>query len=138
MAIKGTKTTKTSKKVLKSNQFHYDNESQLLTLCIKAKFNKDQSKLVFFETCTTKKPYTKEDGTKSEWTQTEWTDENGNTVVLRKGGMDKYIPAVTSMEQENKTLLERNQELETQVEKMSKNIADLTALVTQLVESNKK
>ena len=136
MAIKGTK--KTSKKVLKSNEFHYDESTQLLTLCIKAKYNKDQTKLTFFETCVTKKPYTKEDGTKSEWTQTEWTDENGNTVVLRKGGMDKYIPAVTSMEQENKTLLERNQELETQVEKMSKNIADLTALVTQLVESNKK
>lgn len=136
MAIKGTK--KTSKKVLKSNEFYYDHESQLLTLCIKAKYNEDQSKLVFFETCTTKKPYTKKDGTESEWTQTEWIDENGNTVVLRKGGMDKYIPAVTSMEKENKTLLERNQELETQVEKMSKNIADLTALVTQLVESNKK
>ena len=138
MAIKGTKTTKTSKKSLKSNQFHYDNESQLLTLCIKAKFNKDESKLVFFETCTTKKPYTKEDGTKSEWTQTEWTDENGNTVVLRKGGMDKYIPAVTSLEEENKELLAKNQELESKVDEMSNSIAELTALVTQLVESNKK
>ena len=135
MAVKnGTKTTtKTSKKALKSNQFHYDESTQLLTLCIKAKYNKDGSKLSFYETCVTKKPYTKEDGTKSEWTQTEWTDENGNTVVLRKGGMDKYIPAVTSMEQENKELSAKNQALETQLAEMSNEFAEMKALLAQLV-----
>lgn len=133
MAVKkGTKTT-TSKKALKSNQFHYDNESQLLTLCIKAKFNKDESKLVFFETCTTKKPYVDKDGKPSEWTQTEWTDENGNTVVLRKGGMDKYIPAVTSVAKENEELLAKNQALETQLEEMSNEFAEMKALLAKLV-----
>ena len=135
MAVKnGTKTmTKTSKKTLKSNEFHYDESTQLLTLCIKAKYNEDQTKLVFFETCTAKKPYTKKDGTESEWTQTEWTDENGNTVVLRKGGMDKYIPAVTSMEQENKELFAKNQALETQLAEMSNEFAEMKALLAQLV-----
>ena len=127
MAVKnGTKTTtKASKKALKSNQ--------LLTLCIKAKYNKDGSKLSFYETCVTKKPYTKEDGTKSEWTQTEWTDENGNTVVLRKGGMDKYIPAVTSVAKENEELLAKNQALETQLEEMSNEFAEMKALLAKLV-----
>lgn len=135
MAVKnGTKTTtKTSKKTLKSNEFHYDESTQLLTLCIKAKYNKDQTKLTFFETCVAKKPYVKEDGTKSEWTQTEWTDANGNTVVLRKGGMDKYIPAVTSMEQENKELLAQNKALESEVSEMKSELSEMKALLAKLV-----
>ena len=135
MAVKnGTKTTtKTSKKTLKSNEFHYDESTQLLTLCIKAKYNKDQTKLTFFETCLAKKPYVKEDGTKSEWTQTEWTDANGNTVVLRKGGMDKYIPAVTSMEQENKELLAQNKALESEVSEMKSELSEMKALLAKLV-----
>lgn len=135
MAVKnGTKTTtKTSKKTLKSNEFHYDESTQLLTLCIKAKYNKDQTKLTFFETCVAKKPYVKEDGTKSEWTQTEWTDANGNTVVLRKGGMDKYIPAVISMEQENKELLAQNKALESEVSEMKSELSEMKALLAKLV-----
>ena len=135
MAVKnGTKTTtKTSKKTLKSNEFHYDESTQLLTLCIKAKYNKDQTKLTFFETCVAKKPYVKEDGTKSEWTQTEWTDANGNTVVLRKGGMDKYIPAVTSMEKENKELLAQNKALESEVSEMKSELSEMKALLAKLV-----
>lgn len=134
MAVKkGTKTT-TSKKTLESNQFHYDESTQLLTLCIKAKYNKDGSKLSFYETCVTKKPYTKDDGTKSEWTQTEWTDENGNTVVLRKGGMDKYIPAVSSMEQENKDLLEENKALKEELSEMKEEFSEVKAMLQALLK----
>lgn len=134
MAVKkGTKTT-TSKKALGTNQFHYDEESQLLTLCIKAKYNKDHTKLSFYETCVTKKPYTKEDGTPSEWTQTEWTDVNGNTIVLRKGGMDKYIPAVTSMDEENKALAEENKALKNELASMKDEFADMKAMLQALLK----
>lgn len=132
MTIKRT-TTKTSKKALKSNEFHYDETTQLLTLCIKAKYNKDGTKLSFYDNCVTKKPYTKDDGTPSEWTQTEFVDANGNTVVLRKAGMDKYIPAVKSIDDENKALTEENKALKDELASMKGEFADMKAMLAQLL-----
>ena len=128
--IKGTK--KTSKKVLASNQFHFDNEKNLLTLAIGAKLDTVKGKFVFNDDATVK--VKKEDG--KEYTMTIFKDVVGNMVKLFKASLN-YEEKVNSVKADNDALVKENSQLKAQVDEMSKNIADLTALVTKLVENNK-
>lgn len=132
MAKKGTITTKTSKE-LNSNQFHYDSDKGLLTLAINATLDTVKGKFVFSPTSTVK--VKKDDG--KEYTMSVFKDESGNMIKLFKGSLN-YEMAVNSVAVDNVALTKENTMLKNQVETMSKNIADLTALVNQLVESNKK
>lgn len=128
--IKGTK--KTNKKVLASNQFYFDNEKNLLTLAIGAKLDTVKGKFVFNDDATVK--VKKEDG--KEYTMTVFKDEVGNMVKLFKASLN-YEEKVNSVKADNDALVKENSQLKAQVDEMSKNIADLTALVTKLVENNK-
>ena len=132
MAKKGTITTKTSKE-LNSNQFHYDSDKGLLTLAINATLDTVKGKFVFSPTSTVK--VKKDDG--KEYTMSVFKDESGNMIKLFKGSLN-YEMAVNSVAVDNVALTKENTMLKNQVETMSKNIADLTSLVNQLVESNKK
>lgn len=132
MAKKGTITTKTSKE-LNSNQFHYNSDKGLLTLAINATLDTVKGKFVFSPTSTVK--VKKDDG--KEYTMSVFKDESGNMIKLFKGSLN-YEMAVNSVAVDNVALTKENTMLKNQVETMSKNIADLTALVNQLVESNKK
>ena len=127
MAIKGTK--KTSKN-LASNQFHYDNEKNLLTLAIGAKLDTVKGKFIFNDSSTVK--VKKDDG--KEYTMTVFKDEVGNMVKLFKASLN-YEQKVNSVQANNDELTKENAQLKAQVEEMSKNIADLTALVTKLVDN---
>lgn len=127
MAIKGTK--KTSKN-LASNQFYFDNEKNLLTLAIGAKLDVVKGKFVFNDDATVK--VKKEDG--KEYTMTIFRDEVGNMVKLFKASLN-YEEKVNSVKANNDELTKENAQLKAQVEEMSKNIADLTALVTKLVDN---
>lgn len=131
MAKKGTITTKTSKE-LNSNQFHYDSDKGLLTLAINAVLDTVKGKFVFSPTSTVK--VKKEDG--KEYTMSVFKDESGNMIKLFKGSLN-YEMAVNSVAVDNAELTKENAQLKAQVNEMSKNIADLTALVTKLVENNK-
>lgn len=131
MAKKGTITTKTSKE-LNSNQFHYDSDKGLLTLAISAVLDTVKGKFVFSPTSTVK--VKKEDG--KEYTMSVFKDESGNMIKLFKGSLN-YEMAVNSVAVDNAELTKENAQLKAQVNEMSKNIADLTALVTKLVENNK-
>ena len=104
MTIKGTK--KTSKN-LSSNQFKYDNEKQLLTLCIKATLSDDGKRYVFSDTTTKKAKSTK---TGKEYTYTEFTDEVGNTITIFKGSFD-HATKVNSLKDNNDVLEQENKAL---------------------------
>lgn len=128
MAKTGT-VKKATKKALASNQFSFDNEKNLLTLAINAKLDTVKGKFIFDTDATVK--VKKEDG--KEYTMTVFKDELGNMIKLFKGSLN-YEEKVNSVKADNDALVKENSQLKAQVDEMSKNIADLTALVSKLVE----
>lgn len=127
MAKTGT-VKKATKKALASNQFSFDNEKNLLTLAINAKLDTVKGKFIFDTDATVK--VKKEDG--KEYTMTVFKDELGNMIKLFKGSLN-YEQKVNSVKADNDDLVKENTMLKNQVDTMANDIADLKALISQLI-----
>lgn len=122
MATKTGTINKTSKKALKAGQYRYDNDTQLLTLCVKATIDESRGKVKFSESSLVFVKGTNKKGETTDYPCMKWYDELGNCVSVMKAGFD-YATNVNSVSTENEALKRENEALNTKLTEMENKLA---------------
>lgn len=121
MAKTGT-VTKTSKKALKAGQYRYDNDTQLLTLCVKATIDEEKGRILFAESGLVRIKGKNKKGEDTNYPLQKWFDEFGNCVSVMKAGFD-FAKNVNSVSSENEALKRENEALNTKLTEMENKLA---------------